>query len=141
MCLGLIFESVDLERREIRLGKTKTEKAGVAIIPDEFMDELEDWIVAKEPGRLWEGLSYNTAIRWIYKIGKMLDLEAWNTPEKVSGEKTKSHIFRKSIGKDMLIREKKAPLNVISRHLRHKDLVTTEKYLKVGNEAVKDYFS
>lgn len=136
----LRYEDVDLQRCEIRLGKTKTEKAGVAVIPDVFMDELTDWLAGREMGRLWDGLSYNTAIRWIYKLGEMLDIEAWKTPEKISGEKTKSHIFRKSIGKDMLSAEKRAPLNVISRHLRHKNINTTEKYLNVGNEAVKDYF-
>ena len=64
------------------------------------------------------------------EIGKALDITAWTTTQKESGEKTKTHIFRKSIGKDMLY--KKAPLNIIMNKLRHTNLATTSQYLKLN---------
>lgn len=139
----LKFEDIDLERREIALGKTKTEKQGVAVIGTPIMDELTEWLATKKPGRLFEGLTYNTAIRWIYRLGEMLEIEAWIKSESEIGEKTKSHIFRKSIGKDMMNgthNDRRAPINTISRQLRHKDTKTTEKYINVENAEVKDYW-
>ena len=76
------------------------------------------------------------------RLGKMLDVAAWTTPQEVTGEKTLTHIFRKSIGKSMLygVYGKKAPLNVVQKQLRHSSLTTTSKYLQVGIEDVKDWW-
>ena len=139
----LKYENIDLERREIFLGQTKTEKNGIAVIADPFVDELVDWLATKKDGELFPGLTYDTAYKWICRMGKELDIIAWTTPQSVSGEKTKTHIFRKSIGKDMMFathKKKNAPLNIISQQLRHKDLKSTQEYLKVGDEVVKEYW-
>ena len=136
-------KDIDIERRSVSLGQTKTEKSGKAVIPDLFLDELIDWIVEKEPGRLFPGLSYDTAYKWLKKIGRALNIESLNTPQSVTGEKTVTHIFRKSIGKDMMFathKKRSAPLNIISKQLRHKDIKSTQEYLKVGDEVVKEYW-
>ena len=135
-------ESFNLVDREIFLGKTKTKKADYGHIPNIFISELGDWLDTKESGRLFEGLTYNTAYRWLVKMGKRMDIQAWLINEKDSNEKTKLHIFRKSVGKDMLngmYGEKAASIPVISKQLRHaKPSMTVDHYLKANLQTVKE---
>ena len=140
--LKLSFEDLDIGRAEWRLGKTKTEKYGVAVIGNPFIEELIDWAVSKGPGRFFPGLSYNTAVRWLYKLGVELNIPSWVIPQSESGEKTLSHIFRKSLAKDMMMGTygKKADIGIVAKQLRHGNIATTEKYLKASNEAVKDFW-
>ena len=135
-------ESFNLIDREIYLGKTKTKKADVAHIPSLFVNELGHWLETKTSGRLFDGLSYNTAWHWVSRTGKALDIQAWLVPETESSEKTKLHIFRKSVGKDMLsgmYGEKASAIPVISKQLRHaKPSMTVDHYLKATLETVKE---
>ena len=72
----------------------------------------------------------------------MLNIKAWIVLESESGEKTKGHIFRKSVGKDMFdgeYGEKTKSITIISKQLRHKKPSTTrDHYLKLDIEAVKE---
>ena len=135
-------ESFNLEDREIYLGKTKTKKNDVAHIPNIFLDELRTWLIFKEDGRLFDGLKYNTAWRWLDRMGRDLNIKAWQVNESESNEKTKLHIFRKSVGKDMLnglYGEKAKSIPVISKQLRHaKPSMTIDHYLKATLETVKE---
>lgn len=134
-------EDFDLAGRELFLGKTKTKKLDYAPIPAVFIPELEDYLRNKTG--LINGSNRNTVDYWLRKLGKMLNITALTTPQKESGEKTKCHIFRKSIGKDMIYGSKgmrKAPLNVVMKQLRHTNIATTSKYLQVGLEDVKDFW-
>lgn len=126
-------EDIDLQQKEIYLHKTKTNKNDKATIPEAFIPELENYLKDKK-GLLFQTNRY-TVRDWIIKIGHDLNILAFITPQSETGEKTKCHIFRKSIGKDM--HEQKLPLNVIMSKLRHKDLATTTRYLKLNLEAVK----
>ena len=58
------------------------------------------------------------------------------------GEKVITHLFRKSIGKEMLNGthgEKASAIPVISKHLRHsKPSMTVDHYLKASLESVKE---
>ena len=138
-------EDFHLADREIYLGKTKTEGIGYAPIPDPFIPELESYLAAKPDGELLPGLTYNTLYPWLIKLGKMLQIEAWTTDQSESHEKTKGHIFRKSIGKDMLFGVHGPALKdvaVISKQLRHKKpSMTFDKYLNANIEAVKEAWS
>lgn len=135
-------ESFNLKDREIYLGKTKTKRNDVAPIPKIFINELAEYLGTKETGRLFDKLTYNTFYRWLKKLGFMLDIEAWQVLEKDSGEKTVGHIFRKSVGKDMLsgvYGEKAKEIPIISKQLRHaKPSMTVDYYLKSSVEAVKE---
>ena len=135
-------ESFNLYDREIFLGQTKTKKADYAHIPHIFIDELDNWLSTKDNGRLFEGLTYGTAWVWLKRMGKDLDIQAWQVHEKDSNEKTKLHIFRKSVGKDMLsgmYGEKASAIPVISKQLRHsKPSMTEDHYLKASLETVKE---
>lgn len=139
--IRLTAEDFDLEKKECYLGKTKTHKEDEAPIPDDFIPELKSYLEGKT-GLLLPGCNYQVVYNWLKRLGKMLDIPALITSQAITGEKTVTHIFRKSIGKDMLygIHGPKAPLNVVSKQLRHNDLVTTSKYLKVGIEDVKDWW-
>ena len=140
----LKVEDFNLKNLEIFLGKTKTNKEDIATIPPSFVQELSNFLEGKQ-GPLFPGLEYQTAIKWIYRLGKMLDIKAWTTPQRITGEKTKTHIFRKSISKDLYLgtwTEQKAPLNVVSKKLRHKGrnpAGTTWQYLKLDTEDVKEW--
>jgi integrase len=77
----------------------------------------------------------------------MLNIEAWTTPQSETGEKTVGHIFRKSIGKDMMdgvqtnIEGKPFEIHTISKHLRHaKPSITQDHYLKSSLQRVKEQF-
>ena len=135
-------EDINLDEREMYLGKTKTNKEDYAPIPQIFINELAFYLDLKENGRLFSGLTYHTMFHWIVRIGKALDIPAWVVPESVSGEETKGHIFRKSVGKDMLdgrYGDKVRNISIISKHLRHKKPSTTmDLYLKANIEAVKE---
>ena len=137
-------EDFDLSTHEVYLGKTKTEREDYASIPPMFLAELESYLKDKT-GPLFPKLNLQIVGIWINRLGKMLEIPAWTTPQAITGEKTKCHIFRKSIGKDMLygVHGRKAPLNVISSTLRHRGknpLASTSQYLKLGIEGAKDWW-
>ena len=128
----------DLELRRVYLGKTKTEKAGKATIPILFLPELKEWLQDKE-GELFPKMNRFRVHNWLARLGQMLNIEALITPQSDTGEKTKTHIFRKSVGKDMLYGTRdgrKQPLNVVQKKLRHTNLDMTSNYLKVSDEDV-----
>lgn len=134
-------EDFNLEDREVYLGQTKTISNDKAPIPMMFIPELTIWLQTKQAGLLFPGLTYDTAYRWFVRLGKMLDIPAWTIPQSKTREKTKGHIFRKSLGKDMLegTHGKKFPIPIISKQLRHaKPSITQDHYLKASIEAVKE---
>ena len=142
--IHLSKEDFDLKNREIYLGKTKTRKEDYVSIPQIFVDDLVLYLNTKATGRLFPGLKYKTFWLWLKKLGVMCDVPAWTIPESQSGEKTKGHIFRKSMGKDMLsgkYGEKAKEIPVISKHMRHSNVATTmNSYLKANIETVKEAF-
>ena len=127
--------------REIFLGKTKTKERGErAVIPTDFVQNLEMYIMTKKSGRIFPGLTYPTFYTWLKRLGQICEIKAWTTPQSVSGEKTVGHIFRKSMPKDMLDQkygEKASQLPFIQAFLRHQSIATTDKYIKQTQEAVK----
>lgn len=135
--IRLKAEDFDLDMKRVHLGITKTTKGDKGTIPDLFLEELSAYLLGKH-GSLFPDLTYIVVYYWLKRLGKMLDIPAWTTPQKESGEKTVAHIYRKSIGKDMLYgtHGDKIPLNIIQKKLRHSDLNTTSQYLKVGDEDV-----
>ena len=139
--LKLKKKDFDFSRFEIYLGKTKTKYNDVASFPKSFSVELQDYLLNERSSIGREDLlfyvSRQTAYKWIMEIGKALNITAWITPQSQSGEKTKTHIFRKTIGKDMLY--KKAPLNIVMNKMRHSDIGTTSKYLKLNLADVKTW--
>src|SRR5574342_1043042 len=133
--LKLSVNDFDIERREVNLGKTKTEGAAKATIPEPFIPELSLYLIGKA-NYLLPGCNRQIFGLWLKRLGKMLDIPALTTSQNETKEKTVCHIFRKSMAKDMLygVHGKKASLNVVSKHLRHKGknaLSSTQEYLKV----------
>jgi len=146
---GITLKKSDFnfENRVIKLGKTKTRQNDEALIPTLFHNELENYVRLKVDGYLYEGLTYNTFYPWLKKLGVICDIEAWVTPQSKTGEKTVGHIFRKSIGKDMVFgvqtdkNGNKFQIPTISKHLRHsKPSITIDHYLKSSIEQVKEIF-
>lgn len=134
-------EDFNLDEREVYLGHTKTINNDKAPIPSLFIAELRQWLLTKPDGPLFPGLTYDTAYRWFVKLGKQLNIPAWTIPQSKTREKTKGHIFRKSLGKDMLegTHGKKFSIPIISKQLRHaKPSITQDHYLKASIEAVKE---
>lgn len=139
----LKVEDFDLVIREVYLGRTKTNKEDYAPIPVPFIPELQLYLRNKKEGLLLDPIpKRDTVQKWVLKLGVLCDVKAWTTPQEVTGEKTKMHIFRKSIGKDMVygVYGKKAPLSTVMKTLRHTNLNTTSKYLKVDIEEAKDFW-
>lgn len=142
--IGILAENFDLERRQLFLGKTKTEDAGFAVIPEVFLPELALYLIDKH-GPLFPGVNYAIVYNWLKRLGKMLDIPALTTPRSITKEETITHIFRKSIGKDMLygLRGNKAPVNFISKAMRHKGnraMESTFQYLKISDEELKEWW-
>ena len=138
-------EDIDIKNQTIYLGKTKTKTIDTAQIFYGFSDDLEEWLWDKEDGRLFIDLTYHRVYEWIARLGKMLQIQAWLIPEHKSGEKTKAHIFRKSIGKDMVngvYGEDAQQIPVIQKLMRHsKSTTTIDSYLKISNEKLKRVWS
>ena len=137
--IKLSVEDFDLVLKRVELGKTKTEKQGKATIPDRFLDELTLYLQGKS-GPLFEDMNYYIVYNWLSRLGVMLNIKSLTTPQATSGEKTKTHIFRKSVGKDMVYGTygKKQPINIVQKKLRHTTLDMTSNYLKVGDEDVAE---
>ncbi len=138
--INLSKEQFDLEERMIYLGQTKTKKNDRAVIPLIFVPELYEYLKTKKPGRFLPGLTYDTSYRWFKKLGVLCEIPAWTTDQSISGEKTVGHIFRKSLGKDMLsgkYGDKAKEIPVISKQLRHaKPSMTVDHYLKADLDTV-----
>ena len=137
-------EDFDLELKYLHLGKTKTDKMDKRIIPTVFIPELEVYLTGKT-GQLFPELKYDNVYGWLIKLGKKLNIEALTKSQSETGEKTKTHIFRKSRGKDMFFGSRtghKADIGSISDRLGHKGknrFAMTMEYLKLGNEGVRNY--
>ena len=136
-------EDFDLASKIVFLGKTKTEEHGKAQIPDPFLPSLSRYLDRHKAGDLIPGCNRWIVHQWLDKTGKALGIKALTTSQEQSGEKTKCHIFRKSIGKDMLAGTwgDKADLPLVQKQLRHKDLGNTSIYVQAEAEAVKDYWN
>lgn len=139
----LHVEDFDLERKEVYLGRTKTRKEDYAPIPNMFIPELRNYLKTKKGLLLDPEPTRDTVYKWVIRLGKMLKIEALTTSQEITGEKTKTHIFRKSIGKDMMYgtHGKKATLLIVKKHLRHEKIETTIKYLNAGIEEAKDFWN
>ena len=141
--LKLSKSSFDFNRLQINLGNTKTDTNDIASFPQSFSEELQEYLRIERSNLsrtcLLFPISRQNIYKWLLKIGKALNIIAWTTPQNESHEKTKTHIFRKCIGKDMLY--KKAPLNIIMKKLRHTNLKTTSTYLKLNLSDVQSWES
>lgn len=143
-CIRLKAEDFDLDIAKLYLGDTKANTNDDTAIPKFFIPELAIWLEGKT-GPLFPGLTYGTCIPWLKRLGKQLNILAWTKPQSVTREKTMTHIFRKSIGKDQLYGTygTKAPLPTISKTLRHKGrnpLASTIHYLKASSDDVSNYW-
>jgi len=154
--INLKKDDFDLDEKQVYLGRTKTTKQDYAPIPDPFLRSLKGYLHRKPKGKLFDArnkdpLTYDTFYVWLKKLGKLCNIPAWtehnqgipNKDGKITrkGEKTVGHIFRKSIGKDMVYgtHGTKFPINIISKQLRHSNIATTmNSYLKVELESVKE---
>ena len=138
-------DDIDIKNGTIYLGKTKTKTIDTAQIFHGFSEELEEWLWDKDEGRVFVDLTYHRVYEWIVRLGKMLQIQAWLIPEYKSGEKTKAHIFRKSIGKDMvngMYGEEAQNISVIASLMRHsKPSMTMDHYLKVNKDTLKKIWS
>ena len=139
--LKLSKSSFNFDLLQINLGKTKTKSYDLATFPNSFSLELQDYLFNTRSLILQSDLlfpiSRQTVYSWIMQIGLACQIPAWTTPQSESGEKTKTHLFRKSIAKNMLYR--KAPLNIIMNKLRHTNLATTSDYLKLNLSDVQNW--
>lgn len=138
--IKLRSEDFDLKNRICYLGKTKTSTSDRAIIPRVFVDDLGEWLTTKPDGRLFPGLTYRTLWVWLKRLGELLEIDAWKKGNRERmKENTVGHIFRKSWGKDMVEKHGYEKIDVISTHMRHKDIsITMNSYLKANVEKVKD---
>lgn len=139
----LTKEDFDFERNEVYLGKTKTNKEDYAPIPLPFKHELRLYLEQKkELEPILKDCSDQNMYKWLIRIGEALEIEALVTPQSVTGEKTKLHIFRKSMLKDMFYGTfgKKAHLGQIQSHARHRKVTTTAAYLRLNIEGSKEFF-
>ena len=127
--LKLDVNDFEFDTQLIQLGTTKTHDNDSATIPPKFAKSLRLYIDTKR-GRIWS-LTRQAVFQWLKKWGVELDIPSLSTPQTQTHEKTVSHIFRKSKGKDMLYAD--APLNYVMQKLRHTNLKTTTSYLKVKN--------
>src|SRR5690349_13050450 len=78
--LDLVVEHFDFEINEVWLGQTKTDKSATAPIPLPFKSELREYLSGKS-GLLFPGWKYITILKWLEKLGKILNIPAWITSQ------------------------------------------------------------
>lgn len=144
--LALRWDDIDWDGPTIRLRKTKTGKNVQVLIPPGLIEDLDNWYQAENPADdslpMFAGIKYINVYKWLKRLGEITGLEALKAAQSETGEKTLAHIFRKSMAKDMLQGEfgKRADINLVARKLRHENLATTSKYLKVGIDAEREFW-
>ena len=147
--LSLEWKNVNIDDSKITLEKTKTDKNVEIFMPPKIVLLCEEFYgyCARTHGyeevKLFPTVKYHALRNLIHKIGKDLSISAWTKDnQKRTGEKTLSHIFRKSIAKDMIRGEfgKKADIVTVSRKLRHRSLSVTQSYLKVDSDIESEFW-
>ena len=137
-------EDFDLERQEIFLGKTKTSLNDYAPIAPPFIPELKLYLSGKAPLEpILKDCDAQNMYKWLMKMGEELKIEALITPQSITGEKTKLHIFRKSMLKDMFYGTFGMTANIgqAQSQARHKNPMTTGRYLRLDGEGAKEYWN
>lgn len=142
--IRLNVEDFHFDTNDVYLGQTKTNKEDYAKIPEGFKPELAVYLQGKK-GPLFPGMSRFVVHYWLRILGKRFNILSLTSSQKKTGEKTKCHIFRKSMAKDLLYGTygEKAPLSLVSQALRHKGknfLASTQYYLKVTDADIDDYW-
>ena len=132
----------DWGRGELYLGKTKTKSNFVAVPPwarGRLQGFFSEW---GDDDPILPGCSRQTVYRWLLKAGQDLDIEALATEQVTSGEKSITHVFRKSLAKDMLWGRwgRKANIAEVQAQLRHENPIITGKYLRLGYEGAAEFW-
>ena len=131
-------KGIDWAAGEVYLGGTKT-KDNYAPIPPWAAPTLREFFLEWGKDRpVLPGCTVRYVYKWLRRIGDDLDIEALRTDQKISGEKNVTHIFRKSMGKDMLsgVYGDRATISEVQAQLRHRNPVVTGRYLRLGHRAV-----
>uniref|UniRef100_A0AAT9J9D4 ORF15 n=1 Tax=Nitrosopumilaceae spindle-shaped virus TaxID=3065433 RepID=A0AAT9J9D4_9VIRU len=142
--LKLTMDSFDLVLGICYLGKTKTEDNDQRLVPKIFIPELKEYLKDKS-GALFPGMNYAIVYDWCKRLGKKLNILAFNTPTSVTKQKTVTHAMRKSRGKDMYygtLSGIKADIGSVSARLGHKGnnrFAQTIDYLDLGKEGTRNY--
>ena len=140
----LKVEDFDFDREAVYLGKTKTAKEEWRTIQKPFIPELKQYLKGRQ-GELLKDCTTETMYKWLIKAGHALGIEALITPQSVTGEKTKGHIFRKSVGKDLyfgiITNGRRIHIGLIQSQLGHSGPAMTEKYLRLKHEAAKEIWT
>lgn len=120
--LALRRADVDLDKRQLRLLGTKGREATWQPYPDKFQPFLEEWMMAA--AARW------TASEWLVpsRTGKRLRLREVQASFKSYGIAT-PHVYRHTYGTFLL--EQGASIREVQEMLRHKNIQTTVRYLKV----------
>jgi integrase/recombinase XerD len=134
-------EDVNLTERDILLKKVKGGKNELVKIPPIFISELRQFLEKRDDDFLFFGCNRAIVHYWLKKLGTSLGISALVTPQSITKEKTKTHIFRKTIAKDFFEGKfgKPALITLVQKKLRHKDTMTTWKYLNVDEAVLDEY--
>lgn len=126
----------------VRLGKGKRD--GIGMLNDTAVAAIKAWLpIRAKIVRKWE-LPATWDALFVSRTGKRMDgWSVWNivgqAGERVIGKRIHPHQFRHSFCTDLLNRG--ADLESIRKLARHKQLTTTQKYLEVSTEHLKDAYA
>lgn len=133
----------DYERKEVYLGRTKTKDEDYAPLPSFFIPELKEFWQDKNDDELLVGCKAQTMFKWLIRAGVALNIEALITSQKITHEKTKLHIFRKSWLKEIMFGNTfgiKSHIGQAQSIARHKRATTTSDYLHLDIEGGKEFY-
>lgn len=137
-------EDFDLDNQEMYIKKSKTSKNEYVPIAPLFIPELRLYLQTKAPLEpILKDCDPQNPYKWLIKIGDALRISALTTSQEITGEKTKLHIFRKSMLKDMYYGtfNETANLGQVQSQARHRNPVTTGKYLRLDSEGAKEFWN
>lgn len=134
--LDLTTDDVDLKENEIRIRKGKGEKERYVWICEPCSQAIREWLAVREQDAATDYLLLVDKRRRLYHDGlKTLFDEIKAVAGMSHRADVTPHCLRHFYASNLL--QNGAPLNAISRALRHSALSTTADYLRVQDAAVK----
>lgn len=133
---SMLIDDIDVINRMVKVVRAKGEKDRYVPIPEDFAQDLIEWMAERRSGPLFHGRSGEEGTlsdRHIRRIVKRYAMLA-NVRKY---EEIHAHTLRHSYATHL--QNQGVPLNVIQEMLGHESIETTRIYTHLGREKAKEY--
>ena len=138
--------AIDRTAHLIYLGKTKTRKHDSVIMPPTLDGMIDTWLESRHRRDIPDDhpvvdVTRKCVEKWYRALGEKTKVKALTTAQKLTGEKTCTHAWRKSLGKDIMSgMYGDGDITIAAAQLRHRSVVTTAGYLRQAKSKVMEHW-